>query len=339
MSFVTILGIGICIPIAILSVIMVILKIILARTASHYVNIAEKRVEDFETKKLKILDYNAFWRPTMLHMGRKEWMRLRSKLLLEKIESYDVVCLEEGFQFGSDIAKNFIEGAKSLGFKYVLTSKLPPIYTHQVIDSGLIILSKFPIIESDTIRYTVFCGVDSFAAKGSIYAKIQLDSKNHVHLFSTHLQASYQNGQEPTVVDVLVRQKQFDQLSAFMATKVTDGYPAVLVGDLNVNSRLGDEYKSLLDHLKIPEYSCVDTLLTTHGEHPVTCGGDDDKVLPEPGDVGTHQSLDYIYLFEKHDKPQLKVSYKPEVNKMLVNGQKFFQLSDHFAVECEFEFN
>lgn len=341
MKSVVLYGLGI--PLGALASIMAMLKTTLSRTANHYFDIAEKRDDGFSTKTLKILDYNAFWRPQLLHMGREEYMRRRSQLLLEKIQDYDVVCLEEGFQFGSDIAKNFIEAAKSLGFKYTLTAKNPPLLSRQVIDSGLMIISKFPILEADSIRYTAGCGVDSFAAKGSIYAKIQIDDKHHVHLFSTHLQASYQNGKDPTVVDVKVRQAQFDQLSAFMKTKATDHYPVVVVGDLNVNSRYGDEYNSLLEHFTIPEYDCVDTLLKTYGEHPITFGPlvngkVYDTVLAEPYDQGTTQSIDYIYLFSHKNSP-IKVDYKPKVNEMFVQNEKFVQLSDHYAVECEFTFD
>ncbi|EAY09066.1 Endonuclease/Exonuclease/phosphatase family protein [Trichomonas vaginalis G3] len=337
MNFKSILTFGVGVPIGVLGTLMCVLKRVLSKTAKQYKQIADGRQADFQTKKLKILDFNAFWRPQLLHLFKEEYMRDRSKILLERISEYDVVCLQEGFQFGSDISKNFIEAANALGFKYVLTSKLPPLLNHQVIDSGLVIISKFPILESDCVRYTAGCGFDAFAAKGALYAKIQLDEKNHVHLFSTHLQASYQYGKDPTDVDVKVRQSQFDELSALMAQKVTDGYPAIVVGDLNVNARFGDEYLNLLKHFTIPNYESVDTLLKDYGEHPITFGNMEDVTLTEPYFQKTVQSIDYIFLFEKEQSP-LKVEYKSKVNEMRVQNQPYGFLSDHFAVESEFTF-
>ena len=83
------------------------------------------------------------------------------------------------------------------------------------LDGGLLILSKQPIIEQDsaenhspkTIRnpslnlsrlplqdsivFTAGSQIDAWAAKGVIYAKIQVGSNEdrYIHVFNTHLQA------------------------------------------------------------------------------------------------------------------------------------------------------
>lgn len=323
-------------PVLAVLVIMLVLKGILHCTAKKYDEIISGPEQGFYTMKLKILDYNVFWRPDMLHLGVKEYMRQRSELLLERIRDYDIVCLEEGFQFGSNIAKNFIDAARAMGFKFILTSELPPFFTRQVIDSGLILLSRYPIIESDRIRYTTGCGFDFFSAKGALYAKIQLDENNHVHVFSTHLQASYSAADNIPTKDVKIRQSQFDQLSSFMAKKATDRFPVIVCGDLNVNSRCGTEYNQLIEHFKIPDYDCCDTLLIQFGEHPVTHGGMIlvDGPIPEEN----LQSLDYIYLFTHKNSP-IQAKFKSNVDEMICKEKHFTRLSDHYAVESEFNFS
>lgn len=327
-------------PFVFLACAMTVLKIVLAKTATQYKIIPEND-EKVDVKSLKFLQYNVFWRPTLLHMGRAEYMRERSKLLLDKIEKYDVVCLDEAFQFGSTIVSEFVEAVQQRGFKYIVSSKNPPLTTRQVIDSGLLLLSKYPILETDTIRYTDGCGFDSFSAKGSVYAKIKISAKEHIHVFATHLQASYEAG--PTSEDVGIRCRQFDQLSEFMDAKVTDAAPTFVLGDLNVNSRKGTEYELLLKHLHINKYTGIDTIYAKHNEHLITLGDSTggvihDDVLTVKDDRGTNQCLDYIFLFTNQES-SMKIGYEPNVQKMLIDGHKYPQLSDHYAVECTFTFN
>ena len=61
------------------------------------------------------------------------------------------------------------------------------------LDGGLLILSKQPIIEQDSIVYTAGHQIDAWSAKGCIYAKIQVGSSEDcfMHVFNTHLQADY----------------------------------------------------------------------------------------------------------------------------------------------------
>jgi hypothetical protein len=51
-------------------------------------------------------------------------------------------------------------------------------------------MSKYPIIESSFESFNVGVLSDSASDKGFIYCKIKIEN-NFVHLFNTHLQASY----------------------------------------------------------------------------------------------------------------------------------------------------
>lgn len=67
----------------------------------------------------------------------------------------------------------------------------PPGFTPgAVVDSGLLVLSKYPILYSYFESYDLGILSDSASDKGYIYCKIRIGD-DILHLFVTHLQASY----------------------------------------------------------------------------------------------------------------------------------------------------
>lgn len=68
---------------------------------------------------------------------------------------------------------------------------MPPIFSNYVTDSGLLILSRFPIIEQEFCPYPYGVASDSLSYKGVLYAKIAVTEGRILHLFNTHTQATY----------------------------------------------------------------------------------------------------------------------------------------------------
>jgi hypothetical protein len=58
-------------------------------------------------------------------------------------------------------------------------------------DGGLVILSKYPIIECSAMTYLLRNGSDRLANKGVVYARIQvgLSKNDYIHVFDTHIQS------------------------------------------------------------------------------------------------------------------------------------------------------
>ena len=79
---------------------------------------------------------------------------------------------------------------KYLEFYYWKISEAPAFGPGPVVDSGLLVLSKFPIVSSEFKSYKIGILSDSASDKGYIYCKINIRGET-LHLFSTHLQASY----------------------------------------------------------------------------------------------------------------------------------------------------
>lgn len=76
---------------------------------------------------------------------------------------------------------------------YWKIGEAPNFCVGPIVDSGLLILSKYPIIFAHFYSYNIGILSDSASDKGYIYCKIKVPAKtsHSLHLFSTHLQASY----------------------------------------------------------------------------------------------------------------------------------------------------
>ncbi|MEE2904647.1 MAG: sphingomyelin phosphodiesterase [Myxococcota bacterium] len=121
-------------------------------------------------------------------------------------------------------------------------------------DGGVFIASRYPIESVEKLIYDDYSCTDRFADKGAIYAKIQKSAQT-VHVFGTHLQASYFHSKSGTLLkscrDTLnddgvdfehVREKQLHQLATFIeAQEIPDDELIVLAGDMNI-PRSSQEY-------------------------------------------------------------------------------------------------
>jgi hypothetical protein len=74
---------------------------------------------------------------------------------------------------------------------YHCCTKGPSFFSNCFTDSGLIILSRFPIVSSEFFPYSYGVLSDALSHKGVLYAKILVGGSRVLHLFNTHTQASY----------------------------------------------------------------------------------------------------------------------------------------------------
>lgn len=88
---------------------------------------------------------------------------------------------------------------------YHCISDPPPFFSGYATDGGLVILSRFPILEADFGPYPYGVLSDSLSYKGALYAKILIGSERVLHIFNTHTQASYYGVDLNNFVSVLYR--------------------------------------------------------------------------------------------------------------------------------------
>ncbi|KAJ1970607.1 hypothetical protein H4R35_005767 [Dimargaris xerosporica] len=198
---------------------------------------------------VRILTLNVFLRPPGIKTNASDYKEHRVDFIVRHIlPNYDIVSFQELFAFMSDRRRRLIREAEALGFKYWYGSN-PKSWWDVAIDGGLLTLSRYPIVASDSIQFPRGKFSDWLCAKGAIYTKVQLPvSGTHLHLFTTHTQASYERVltlRDPTAK---IRLKQFQMVHRFILKKTLDrapGEPIILQGDLNVDARVHDDARPL----------------------------------------------------------------------------------------------
>ncbi|KAJ2518573.1 hypothetical protein H4217_003247 [Coemansia sp. RSA 1939] len=200
--------------------------------------------------ELRILTQNMFMRPPLIKNNRSDWKDARLDYFIEHIlPNYDVVCLQEMFEFASSRRSRLLAAAQKLGFAYYVASERQFLW-NVAIDGGLAILSRFPVVASESHVFQRGMGPDWIPKKGVLYAKIGIyadgakpltdPALSHVHVFTTHTQASY--GEvfitQPDVKRRLAQLHEFHNfLESVLPAHRAPGEPVVLTGDFNVDSR------------------------------------------------------------------------------------------------------
>jgi endonuclease/exonuclease/phosphatase family metal-dependent hydrolase len=286
-------------------------------------------------RKLRVLSLNFFLRSwgvcDSFSTGDSKRERLKEFVDLH-LSKYDIVLFQEVFGVFSLSCNELIGKAKKFGFNYCITPENPPFFSRHMMDNGLLILSKFPIVESETVVYQDYVYVDQMASKGFQYAKIQISGTKYLQVINTHLQADY-NPFDTKAEEV--KRKQLAQLKSFIDKK-SNG-PMIIGGDFNCNSMYRDQYltshlnissqlyKDMLNILGLTQKS--DLLKTLNGVRPAT---NHDKDLP--------QSIDYLF-FKDNERKSWIIPIKATINSFNAKHTRLRYLSDHFGVEAEFNIN
>jgi endonuclease/exonuclease/phosphatase family metal-dependent hydrolase len=182
---------------------------------------------------LSILLYNVWNLPSCCTDGNS---RARAKRISKYLTTYDVVILNEAFVNKDALLADtqFTHPYKrGLGRQF---------YT--VFDSGVIVLSKFPIVKYDAEHCAVRRGVDFWAAKGIVFVRLQVSETQQMDVYGTHLQA----GAEPS--HQMARAAQSAQMAAFILknSPLANGIPVVLAGDLNMGPVLDPTFTNFSGH-------------------------------------------------------------------------------------------
>ena len=322
---------------------------------------------------IKILSFNIFCRPDVPMSSFTEYQDIRMKLFVKHVlPQYDIVSLQEMFHMPLTSRRNrFIELAKSEGFYWShhtnRTSSLSPN-----IDGGLLILSRFPIVHTDTLHYSSSAFADWYASKGVLYCLVQCGpTRDHfMHVFTTHLQATYNEESRP--VSEKVRSSQLVQLAAFVLKCVTGGaanseaWPIIITGDVNVQCR-----KSATDGSDSSEYLAMMKVLKKQlgfrGQfirdltreidghtHPITYGDSHidpngtihprETRLSDVDDLrkstqNCNQSLDKIFWIPATNKLGVMQPTTTTINEMTIDkiawneDTALTHLSDHYGIE------
>lgn len=189
--------------------------------------------------------------------------------------------------------------------------------------SGLLLISRHPIVAQGIWKYSVCQGNDCLANKGILFVRIQPNSGPTVNVFITHTNAE---NTEP------VRVRQIQELLAFIRSH-DDGNPVVVMGDFNTTEG-SDSYNLLTQD---------EGLLDTHKEWigaPTQQGLSPNAIKgltyvtnrsTDPAVLEKGWRFDYIFA---RSKRTVAVSESQVIFKSPVNGH---YLSDHYGYLAELE--
>jgi endonuclease/exonuclease/phosphatase family metal-dependent hydrolase len=239
------------------------------------------------------------------------WDTWRYSAAMNAIEeiSPDVVVLEEVFT-----------GKGSRGFEsemYPYEAKGPHKIT-KLLNSGIKILSKYPIEREEKFTYNNCLKDDCLSGKGALLVVIDLPSGKKLNVVGTHLNARG---------DDSVRISQLDQLTSFIAENKEPGAETLLSSDFNFNPT-SPAYAYYLKNMKM--HDVWDTL--------------------HPGDPGiTYNSHENFYAYEYCTRTNFplndeRIDYMwteeaskilPKLSKIIFNQAPLY--SDHYGLYSEFE--
>ena len=215
-----------------------------------------KNSDDFEAEpsfkkdNVKVLTLNMFLRP-VVKTNFSDYKYERLEEFASVLDDYDIICNQEVFNGLNSFKPTLITLAKKTGFTDFVLGSRPGLFSKFVIDNGLTIMSRFPIVAKDEMIFTKYMADCSLSSKGAIYAKISIDG-HYLHLFNTHLQANYYNTFYVYKECINNRTYQVQQLIKFIAEKtekMRHDDIILVVGDFNISSRkfnslMMDQFKS-----------------------------------------------------------------------------------------------
>ena len=299
--------------------------------------------------KLRVISYNLFLLPDLffcnvLDHKHSDFKKERSSLICKYLSNFDIVLFQEVHPYFNFRCSNIIEQAKKKGLIYSYCNLGPTFFSKYVLSNGLLILSRYPIVSTDYKTFSKSYSYDSLMEKGVIYTKVQIHHNiPPIHVFNTHLQASYSKKQ----IWEEVRLCQLKEFNEFIYQKANINKDYVICGgDFNI-----DYYNNEYHHLKNLLSPLSDTFgcknIRTPIKHTITIPFDkDDNEMSNICLICKHcktthvhkfenQKLDYIFYKEhkyfKHKLSSILPFYIK--NKTL----PFKQLSDHYAYYSEFE--
>ncbi|KAJ2711970.1 hypothetical protein H4R19_002994 [Coemansia spiralis] len=258
--------------------------------------------------RVRVLTQNMYMRPPFVHSNQGDWKDARLDFFIERIlPNYDVVCLQEMFEYASSRRSRLLAAAEKLGFRYYVVSERKFLWSLGI-DGGLAILSRLPVVATDSFEYQRGIGPDWLARKGVMYAKLAVRvegaaAPTHVHVFTTHTQASY-GEVHITQPDVKRRLAQLHEFHNFMEEVLprhrAAGEPVILTGDFNVDSR--DHKLTDADHIHYErdaedgvatsdEGKAMMDVLQGHGIDPALLGPDNTDAFKAKTIIELHDTL------------------------------------------------
>ena len=299
--------------------------------------------KELNLTRVKFLQVDIQMRPKLFHPLKNEYNNERADELLKLVKEFDVVAVNEIHSSVSNNVARFVKGMRDLGFIYSVGLPNIEYSTLELVDGGLILFSKLPILHSDSVKFALSSGQDMLVGKGTVYAKIQTTAENYIHVLATNLQSLSDNS-IPECQSV--RMNQLRETVRLLNKNKKDNNPIVILGNFNIDANNEEcvgkmkhnEYQRMFKTLQIDGYQFIDLLLDGTSQHPPTYGAGD-KTLIDSRDINSNMSNDYIILMNPLEGSYTMDGHITEVNRLECDNKHFKFVSPHFGVQSEIAFS
>ena len=127
--------------------------------------------------EIRLLTFNTFLRPYLIKTNDDDYKQERMEQMITAFQDYHIVCLQECFDTFTHRQFELITKLGQAGFKYVSSSDKPGLCEPKMIDGGIVVLSKFPIVESKFYDFGTMGQSDGLSKKGLLFCRIKIDSE------------------------------------------------------------------------------------------------------------------------------------------------------------------
>ena len=183
--------------------------------------IKNRNIKEHNKKKLNILTYNVdglFW-----HYNDKILNDLLINLDKLMDKDIDIICLQEVWHY--NLLYKILEFAKNKMWNVAIPSNKKRYFIGE--NSGLLTLSKYPILHQKIYNFDISRGACGLTYKGAQYLKIQISDNKRINIINTHLQSSHFNYCQD------FRRISLQQINEIISNSPFDKF--ILTGDFNLN--------------------------------------------------------------------------------------------------------
>lgn len=283
-------------------------------SSSHNANKIPRQTSRWqESSDLRILSWNIYMLPYLSLFNDND---KRAKAIAERLNgsNYHIIVFQEAF---SSKCRNIMSKILLAGFPYQYGPVNDKGFSLRT-NSGLWIVSKFPLTQLDQIKFSECRGYDAAARKGAVLFEGHFKGRNF-QLLATHLQAEDSHD---------LRIKQCQEIKEHLLNPYfKKSIPQLLCGDFNIDMFESGKY---IEMLRILDASNGQI----NGEMMVTYDEINNNLAYKPN--GKRRILDYALV----RNAEIIENIERKVQTFLTGvGDGETHLSDHYAMEVNVSFS
>jgi endonuclease/exonuclease/phosphatase family metal-dependent hydrolase len=264
-----------------------------------------------EARDFRLITYNVWGLPVPFKLDHS-----KLPLIAQSIPIYqpDVVVFQETFTKRAEVLKTikgmnyFAQGPGKKGVKFQ--------------SSGLLTVSRHPIVQVKNIQYNKCAGFDCLSAKGALLTTIKLEDGTLVDIYNTHLNAGK---------NAKVKWSQLAQLVQFIQAN-DRGHPTFIAGDFNITPD-----SAYYEYLR-KDAELVDTHAAYVVEHPDLSEKQKKGITHSKKKLlskkTNERKLDYAFVMNSNGHQDSDVLFTQPIYDGSHDNNRF---SDHFAVLLDYQ--